>query len=160
MNIRPLHDRVVVRRLEEETTSAGGIVLPDSLVALLVVDPTLVRVAEHFVSVRDFLELCLRSLWVVLVLVRMVLDGQLLELLLDLRLGRVLLKPHDLVDCCSRDSGVRLQDRKAGWIRLQKTDDKNPVDTISKHVLYQGQRSRTVGHAISLHTGVMQHAQM
>lgn len=28
MNIRPLHDRVVVRRMEEETTSAGGIVLP------------------------------------------------------------------------------------------------------------------------------------
>jgi chaperonin GroES len=30
MNIRPLHDRVVVRRLEEETTTSGGIVLPDS----------------------------------------------------------------------------------------------------------------------------------
>ena len=30
MNIRPLHDRVVVRRLEEETLTAGGIVLPDS----------------------------------------------------------------------------------------------------------------------------------
>jgi len=30
MNIRPLHDRVVVRRNEEETTSAGGIVLPGS----------------------------------------------------------------------------------------------------------------------------------
>jgi chaperonin GroES len=30
MNIRPLHDRIVVRRLEEETTTAGGIVLPDS----------------------------------------------------------------------------------------------------------------------------------
>jgi chaperonin GroES len=30
MNIRPLHDRVVVRRMEEETTSAGGIVLPGS----------------------------------------------------------------------------------------------------------------------------------
>lgn len=30
MNIRPLQDRVVVRRTEEETTSAGGIVLPDS----------------------------------------------------------------------------------------------------------------------------------
>ncbi len=30
MNIRPLHDRIVVRRLEEETTSSGGIVLPDS----------------------------------------------------------------------------------------------------------------------------------
>ncbi len=30
MNIRPLHDRVLVRRLEEETTTAGGIVLPGS----------------------------------------------------------------------------------------------------------------------------------
>ncbi|NHO65124.1 co-chaperone GroES [Aestuariicella hydrocarbonica] len=30
MNIRPLHDRVVVRRKEEEATSAGGIVLPGS----------------------------------------------------------------------------------------------------------------------------------
>ena len=30
MNIRPLHDRVVVKRMEEETTSAGGIVLPGS----------------------------------------------------------------------------------------------------------------------------------
>jgi chaperonin GroES len=30
MNIRPLHDRVVVRRLDEERTSPGGIVIPDS----------------------------------------------------------------------------------------------------------------------------------
>ncbi|RTZ59090.1 MAG: co-chaperone GroES [Gammaproteobacteria bacterium] len=30
MKIRPLHDRVVVRRLEEEKVSAGGIVIPDS----------------------------------------------------------------------------------------------------------------------------------
>ena len=30
MNIRPLYDRVVVRRKEEEETSAGGIVLPGS----------------------------------------------------------------------------------------------------------------------------------
>jgi chaperonin GroES len=30
MKIRPLHDRVVVRRLEEEKKTAGGIVLPDS----------------------------------------------------------------------------------------------------------------------------------
>ena len=28
--IRPLHDRVIVRRLEEERKSAGGIVLPDT----------------------------------------------------------------------------------------------------------------------------------
>ncbi|MFP6827478.1 MAG: co-chaperone GroES [Gammaproteobacteria bacterium] len=30
MNIRPLHDRVVIRRTEEERTSPGGIVIPDS----------------------------------------------------------------------------------------------------------------------------------
>lgn len=30
MNIRPLHDRVLVQRLEDETTSAGGIVIPDN----------------------------------------------------------------------------------------------------------------------------------
>jgi chaperonin GroES len=30
MKIRPLHDRVIVKRMEEERTSAGGIVIPDS----------------------------------------------------------------------------------------------------------------------------------
>jgi chaperonin GroES len=30
MKIRPLHDRVIVKRLEEERTSPGGIVIPDS----------------------------------------------------------------------------------------------------------------------------------
>jgi chaperonin GroES len=30
MKIRPLHDRVLVKRLEEEKTSPGGIVIPDS----------------------------------------------------------------------------------------------------------------------------------
>ena len=30
MKIRPLHDRVVVRRIEEDNTSAGGIVIPDT----------------------------------------------------------------------------------------------------------------------------------
>ena len=30
MKIRPLHDRVIVKRLEEERTTAGGIVIPDS----------------------------------------------------------------------------------------------------------------------------------
>ena len=32
MNIRPLHDRVLVRRKEEEEKSAGGIVLPGAAV--------------------------------------------------------------------------------------------------------------------------------
>ena len=30
MNIRPLHDRVIVKRVEAEKTSPGGIVIPDS----------------------------------------------------------------------------------------------------------------------------------
>jgi chaperonin GroES len=30
MNIRPLHDRVVIKRMEEERLSAGGIVIPDT----------------------------------------------------------------------------------------------------------------------------------
>ena len=30
MNIRPLHDRVIVKRVEAERTTASGIVLPDS----------------------------------------------------------------------------------------------------------------------------------
>jgi len=29
MKIRPLHDRVIVKRIEEEKKSAGGIVIPD-----------------------------------------------------------------------------------------------------------------------------------
>lgn len=31
MNIRPLHDRVLVRRVEEERKTAGGIVIPDTV---------------------------------------------------------------------------------------------------------------------------------
>ena len=30
MKLRPLHDRVIVKRMEEERMSAGGIVIPDS----------------------------------------------------------------------------------------------------------------------------------
>lgn len=30
MKIRPLHDRILVKRLEEERTSKGGIIIPDS----------------------------------------------------------------------------------------------------------------------------------
>jgi chaperonin GroES len=31
MNFRPLHDRVVLRRLEEEQKSKGGIIIPDTV---------------------------------------------------------------------------------------------------------------------------------
>ena len=30
MNFRPLHDRVVVRRLEEDERTAGGIIIPET----------------------------------------------------------------------------------------------------------------------------------
>jgi chaperonin GroES len=30
MALRPLHDRVIIKRLEEEKMSAGGIVIPDT----------------------------------------------------------------------------------------------------------------------------------
>ena len=30
MALRPLHDRVIIKRLEEEKVSAGGIVIPDT----------------------------------------------------------------------------------------------------------------------------------
>ena len=30
MNVRPLHDRIIVERIDEEETSSGGIIIPDS----------------------------------------------------------------------------------------------------------------------------------
>jgi chaperonin GroES len=30
MNIRPLQDRIIVKRIEEETMTAGGLIIPDS----------------------------------------------------------------------------------------------------------------------------------
>ncbi len=30
MNIRPLHDRIVVKRIEEKETTSSGIIIPDS----------------------------------------------------------------------------------------------------------------------------------
>ncbi len=31
MNIKPLYNRVLVRRLQQETTTAGGIIIPDTV---------------------------------------------------------------------------------------------------------------------------------
>ena len=30
MNLRPLHDRILVKRVEEESTTKGGIIIPDT----------------------------------------------------------------------------------------------------------------------------------
>ena len=32
MNLRPLHDRVIIKRLDNETKTASGIVIPDNAV--------------------------------------------------------------------------------------------------------------------------------
>ena len=37
MNIRPLHDRVVVKRLEEELKTASGIIIPDSAALMKII---------------------------------------------------------------------------------------------------------------------------
>ena len=34
MKFRPLHDRVVVRRIEEDVKTAGGIIIPDTAIGL------------------------------------------------------------------------------------------------------------------------------
>jgi len=49
MKIRPLYDRVVVQRLEEERTSQGGIVIPDSATE----KPTFGKVLEVGPGKRD-----------------------------------------------------------------------------------------------------------
>ena len=38
MKLRPLHDRVIVKRMEEERVSAGGIVIPDSATETIPMD--------------------------------------------------------------------------------------------------------------------------
>jgi chaperonin GroES len=39
MKLRPLHDRIIVKRLEEERKSAGGIVIPDTAAEVVYAGP-------------------------------------------------------------------------------------------------------------------------
>ena len=71
--------------------------LANTLLALLVVDAPLIRIRKRVVSIRDLLELLFGSFRVILVLVRVELDGQLLERLFDLMVVGVTLDPHDFV---------------------------------------------------------------
>lgn len=63
-----------------------------TLLAMLIVDPLLLGITECLVGVCDILELLLGALRIVLVLVRVKLDGQLLEGLLDLLIRRATLQ--------------------------------------------------------------------
>ena len=48
MSLRPLHDRVIVKRLDQETTTASGIVIPDSAAEKPERDEAKGRTQHHF----------------------------------------------------------------------------------------------------------------
>jgi hypothetical protein len=82
------------------TTTAVSLslgVLLYTFFTLLVVNASLFRVGKHLVCVRDFLKLFLGSIRVITVLVRMVLDRQLFECLLNLVFACIPLDAHDFV---------------------------------------------------------------
>ncbi len=72
-------------------------VLSNTLFPLLVVNAPFLLVRESLVSVGNFLELLFGSIGVILVLIRMVLDGELFERLLYFLFGRVFLDTQKLV---------------------------------------------------------------
>lgn len=74
----------VVELLPAIRVTLALFVLADSFFALLIIDPPFLLIRERLVGIRDLLEFLLGGLWVVLILVWMVLNGKLLESLLDL----------------------------------------------------------------------------
>ena len=71
------------------TLAVSLLMLSHTLFSLQIVDTTLLFIAKGLIGIGNLLELCLGSLRVVLVLIRMVLDSQLLECLLNLSVSRV-----------------------------------------------------------------------
>jgi hypothetical protein len=62
-----------------------SLLLPlDTFFSMLIVDPPLFRITESLIGISYGLELFLGTVWVILVLIGMELDGHLLESLLDL----------------------------------------------------------------------------
>ena len=80
----------------------GGLSL-HTFLSMLIVDFAFFRVRENLIGIRDLLELLLRSVWVILVFIRMILNGQLFELLFNLLISRPSLKPHGLIVVLSQD---------------------------------------------------------
>lgn len=87
--------------IEMEVTAASCILprlLPlDSLLAMLIIDLSLLGIRESLIGICNLLELCLRPLRVMLVLVWMKLNGHLLESLLNLLLTCSFLQPEQLI---------------------------------------------------------------
>lgn len=72
-------------------------VLADALCTLLVVDTSLVRVAEHIISISHFLKLLLGTFRIIRVLIRVELDRLLLECLFNVCLCCISLQSHNFV---------------------------------------------------------------
>jgi hypothetical protein len=72
-------------------------VLADALCTLLVVDTSLVRVAEHIISISHFLKLLLGTFRIIRVFVRVELDRLLLECLFNVCLCCISLQTHNFV---------------------------------------------------------------
>jgi len=73
-----------VIHIHTTTAASSLLLLSDSFFSSLIVCPPLVGVRQGFVGQCDFLELRLGTLWILLVLVRVIFDGQLFELFLYL----------------------------------------------------------------------------
>ena len=72
-----------MRALATPWLTLSLLLLPDTLLTQLVISSSLVRIAQYFVGIGDFLEFLLGSFGVVQVLVGMILDGFLLECFLE-----------------------------------------------------------------------------
>lgn len=84
-----------------EVTSASLafalLMLTDTLFALLVVDSALVRIRKGFICVGNLLELFLCCFWVILILVRVILDSKLFEGLFDFIISCITLHVEQLI---------------------------------------------------------------
>ena len=92
--------KVKVKLLSTSATLSGVLallLLLDSLWTELIVCPSFFRVTQRLVRIGNLLELGLGSLRVIGVLVRVMLDSELLESLLDLRLRGRFLQTHHVV---------------------------------------------------------------
>ena len=91
----------VVELLTAPRLSIPLFVLSDSLFALLVVDASLLFVREDFIGIGNLLELFFRSLWIVLIFVRVVLNCEFLEGLFDLCIRGVTLHSQSFIEVFS-----------------------------------------------------------
>ena len=86
-----------VHIIEASTLTVALLVLSDAFLSLLVVDSTLIRVGKSLVGIGNLLKCLFGCFRVILVLVRVILDCELLESFFDLIFSRVSFHAHHLV---------------------------------------------------------------